>query len=181
MGPAISPTSLSRRSTMPSSGALKISEFEPHLLRGNPRFGFLELGPALLVLGTRSVILVAILLGARQIAFELASIDVHLLQRATLLGVVLAAEDLAALDRLSLASAKLDQPAALQRHHFGPALGLDGACSVNGFGNRRDARNAGGDQRRMKETGIAVIASPCGGDRQNPGCDEMMQFHGASP
>ncbi|XIA68059.1 hypothetical protein ACFIOY_04140 [Bradyrhizobium sp. TZ2] len=118
--------------------------------------------------------------GARQITFDLASIDFHLIQRAALLGVILAAEDLAGLDHLSLASAKLDQPAALQRHHLGPALGLDGACSVNGFGNRREARDAGGHQRWMKEMGIGVIASPCRGDGQNSGCDEMLQFHGAS-
>ena len=65
---------------------------EVRLLRGDPRFCFLELGPALLVLGARGVVLVAILLGARQIAFELAAIDFHLIERAALLGVVLAAE-----------------------------------------------------------------------------------------
>jgi len=43
-----------------------------HLLRGDPRFCFLELGPALFVFGARGVVLVAILLGARQVAFELA-------------------------------------------------------------------------------------------------------------
>jgi hypothetical protein len=70
---------------------------EVHLLRGDPRFGFLELGPALFVLGARSVVLVAILFGARQVAFELAAIDFHLIERAALLGVVLAAKDLARL------------------------------------------------------------------------------------
>ena len=154
---------------------------EVHLLRGDPRFCFLEPGPALLVLGARGVVLVAILFGARQITFELASIDFHLIQRAALLGVVLATEDLAGLDHLSLTFAKLDQAAALQRHHFGPALGLDGASSVNGFGNRREVRIAGGHQRWMKQMGIGVIAGPSGGDGQNSGCDEMLQFHGASP
>jgi hypothetical protein len=144
-------------------------------------FGFLEPGPALLVLGARGVVLVAILLGARQITFELAAIDFHLVQRAAFLGVILAAENLAGLDHLAFAFAKLDQPAALQRHHLGPALGLDDAGAVNSFGNRRQAGNAGGHQRRMKKTGIGVIAGSRGGDRQNPGCDEMMQFHGASP
>ena len=51
---------------------LQQQRVEPHLLRGDPRFGFLELGPALLVLGARGVALVAILLGARQVALELA-------------------------------------------------------------------------------------------------------------
>ena len=159
---------------MPSSGAFSSSEFEVHLLRGDPRFCFLELGPALFVFGTRGVALVAILLGARQVAFELAAIDFHLIERAALFGVVLAAEDLAGLDHLSLAPAQLDQPAALQRHHLGPALGLDGAGAVNRFGNRRDVRDAGGHQRRIKEVGVGVIAGACGGDRQNPGRDEMM-------
>src|SRR6185369_6176666 len=98
-----------------------------HLLRGDPRFGFLELGPALLVLGARGVALVAILLGARQVAFELATIDFHLIERAALFGVVLAAEDLAGPHDLSLAPAQFDQPTALQRYHLGPAFGLDGA------------------------------------------------------
>ena len=152
-----------------------------HLLRGDPRFCFLELGPALLVLGTRGVVLVAILLSARQVAFKLAAIDFHLIQRAALFGIVLAAEDLAGPDHLSFAAAKLDQPATLQRHHLGPALGLDDACSVNRFGNRRDVRDAGGHQRRIKEAGIGIIASACGGDGHNPGRDEMMQFHWCVP
>ena len=145
-----------------------------HPLRGDPRFGFLEFGPALLVLGARGVALVAILLGARQVAFELAAIDFHLVERTALLGVVLATEDLSGPHHLSLAPAQFDQPAALQRHHLGPALGLDGACSVNRFGNRRDVRDAGAHQRRIKEAGIGIIASACCGDRHNPGRDEIM-------
>ena len=127
-------------------------------MRGDPRFCFLKLGPALLIFGARGVVLVAILLGAPQIALELSAVDFHLVERAALLGIVLAAEHLAGPDHLSFASAKLDQPAALQRHHLGPALGLDGAGAVNGFGNRRDACVAGGHQRRKKEAGVGVIA-----------------------
>ena len=79
---------------MPSSGAL-ISSGSSRTSARRSAICFLELGPALLVLGARGVVLVAILLGARQVAFELATVDFHLIQRAALLGVVLAAEDLA--------------------------------------------------------------------------------------
>jgi hypothetical protein len=62
----------------------------------------------LLVFGLRSVALVAIALGAIQIARKLLIVDFQFMERADLLGVVLAAENLTDFDGLAFAAAEFD-------------------------------------------------------------------------
>src|SRR5215813_1953187 len=75
VGPAISPTSPSRRNTIPSSGARSTSP-------------------------SRRIILAAIGRGASEIALQLFVVELELVQHAALLGIVLTAENLAGLDDL---------------------------------------------------------------------------------
>jgi hypothetical protein len=91
------------------------------------------LGPALLVVPLRRIILAAIGRGASEIALQLFVVELELVQHAALLGIVLTAENLAGLDVLPLATADLDQAAPLQRHHLGPARRLYRSGAVDGF------------------------------------------------
>ena len=64
---------------------------DPDLLGSDTRLGFLELGPALLIILLRSVAVAAVLLGAGEVARQLLVVDLELMQRAALLGIVLPA------------------------------------------------------------------------------------------
>ena len=130
---------------------------DPHLLRGDPRLGFLELSPALLVVPLRRVAFAAVGLGAGEIALQLLVVELELVQHAAFLRIVLAAENLAGLDVLSLAIAHLDQTAALQRHHLGPARRLHYSGAIDGLGDGSLRRDAGRDRLDRKDVGVGVI------------------------
>jgi hypothetical protein len=134
---------------MPSSGARS----------GDPRLGFLDLGPALLIFALLRIALGTVLFGVVEIAHELFVIDLELVQRAAFFGVVLAPEHLARLHVLALAAAKLDQAPPIQRHHLGPSLRLDGSGAEDGFGDGRHCREAGRDGLDVQVVVVDKIAA----------------------
>jgi hypothetical protein len=81
---------------------------DPHLLRRDPRLGFFQPGPALLIFGLGGVALGSVFFGPIEVALQLLVVVLEFLQRAALLGVVLAAENLARLHVLPLATAQLE-------------------------------------------------------------------------
>ena len=120
------------------------------------------MGGALLVFRLRGIVLVAIALGAIQIARELLVVDFQFMQRVDFLGVVLAGKNLTSLDGLPLAAAEVDHPAPLQRHDLGPALGLYRSGSIDSLRNRAEDRHSRGHSRRLKKVGVFQIGSANG-------------------